>query len=67
MLNLREPSFEALLSRQCSDQTRDLVTASQLSSRHPGRVLLVKYEEVVTRPEQAAATMLEVSCYEAWR
>ena len=49
-----------MLSRQCSDQTRDLVTASQLSSRHPGRVLLVKYEEVVTRPEQAAATMLEV-------
>ena len=55
-----EPSFEALLSRQCSDQTRDLVTASQLSSSHPGRVLMVKYEEVVTSPEQAAARMLEV-------
>lgn len=43
------PSCISLL-RQCTDQLMDVVSAAKISQLYPGRVLLVKYEELVKYP-----------------
>ena len=48
------------LPRLCSDLLRDIVDASRLAALLPSRILLVKYEELVTSPEEALRTILKV-------
>ena len=45
----------------CSDLFKDIVDASNLANSFPGRILLVKYEELVSYPDKAIRTILKVS------
>ena len=48
-------------TRLCSDLFMDIVEASNLANSFPGRILLVKYEELVSTPEKAMRIILKVS------
>ena len=41
------------------DQLIDVMSAGKLSQLYPDRVLLVKYEELVTSPARAVSTILQ--------
>ena len=49
--------------RMCSDQLRDIIAAKKLIKEYPEMIMIIKYENLVTKTQQVVNSLLKVSKY----